>query len=115
MEEAQRLCDRVAILDHGRVVDMGTPAELVKRHCPERTVIVTTDDTGAAGRLNTLSHGISVTAEPPRIAFRGSGDDLVTLVVQMLAEHRIRVLDLSVEQPTLEDVFLRLTGHGIRD
>ncbi len=38
MEEAERLCDRVAIVDHGRIVDIGAPAELVQRHCPERTV-----------------------------------------------------------------------------
>src|SRR5678809_359029 len=44
MEEAERLCDRVAIIDHGRIVDIGVPSELVRRHCPERTVIVTTDD-----------------------------------------------------------------------
>ena len=37
MEEAERLCDRVAIIDHGRIIDIGTPGELVRRHCPERT------------------------------------------------------------------------------
>ena len=37
MEEAERLCDRVAIIDHGLIVDVGTPAQLVLRHCPERT------------------------------------------------------------------------------
>src|SRR5262245_37509174 len=48
MEEAQRLCDRVAIIDHGRIVDIGTPSVLVQRHCPERTVIVVTGDSTAA-------------------------------------------------------------------
>jgi ABC-2 type transport system ATP-binding protein len=115
MEEAERLCDRVAILDHGRIVDVGTPGELIKRHCPERTVIVTTEDTAAADRFSRLPRVDSVRVDPPRIAIRGSGDDLVTLVIQTLAEHRIRVADLSVEQPNLEDVFLRLTGHRIRD
>ena len=43
MEEAERLCDRVAIIDHGRIVDIGSPAELVQRHCPERTVIIVTE------------------------------------------------------------------------
>ena len=38
MEEAERLCDRVAIIEHGRIIDIDTPAELVARHCPERTV-----------------------------------------------------------------------------
>ena len=47
MEEAERLCDRVAIIDHGRIVDIDTPDGLVRRHCPERTVVLTTDDRGA--------------------------------------------------------------------
>ena len=51
MEEAERLCDRVAIIDHGRIVDIGTPAELVRRHCPERTVIVVTEDATARERF----------------------------------------------------------------
>src|SRR5690606_24548457 len=60
MEEAQRLCDRVAIMDHGRIVDIGTPAELVRRHCPERTVIVVTDDARAEERFRALPRVTSV-------------------------------------------------------
>ena len=51
MEEAERLCDRVAIIDHGRIVDVDTPAGLVRRHCPERTVLISTADPGAEARL----------------------------------------------------------------
>ena len=51
MEEAERLCNRVAIIDRGRIVDIGTPTELVRRHCPDRTVIVTTDDPSAASQI----------------------------------------------------------------
>src|SRR6202451_3704953 len=40
MEEAERLCDRVAIIEHGKIIDMGSPDELVRRHCPERTVVL---------------------------------------------------------------------------
>src|SRR5215213_11041996 len=47
MEEAERLCDRVAIIDHGRIVDVGTPLQLIRRHCPERTAIVVTTDAAA--------------------------------------------------------------------
>ncbi|HSF26859.1 MAG TPA: ABC transporter ATP-binding protein, partial [Actinomycetes bacterium] len=47
IDEAEVLCDRVAILDHGRIIDIDTPAELVRRHCPERTVIVETEDSTA--------------------------------------------------------------------
>src|SRR4051812_41972901 len=51
MEEAERLCDRVAIIDRGRIVDMDTPARLVDKHCPERAVVLTTDDPAAADRF----------------------------------------------------------------
>src|SRR5205809_4184812 len=48
MEEAERLCDRVAILDHGRIIDIDTPARLIARHCPERSVVLATGDASAA-------------------------------------------------------------------
>ena len=49
------------------------------------------------------------------ITIRGRGDDFVTEIIHCLAEHRIRVIDFRTELPTLEDVFLKLTGHVIRD
>jgi ABC-2 type transport system ATP-binding protein len=115
MEEAERLCDRVAIIDHGRIVDVGTPAELVRRHCPERTVFVATDDLSASERFRSIPHIQSVESDGTQVTVRGQGDDLVTQVIQCLAEHGIRVIDFRTEVPTLEDVFLRLTGHTIRD
>jgi len=115
MEEAERLCDRVAILDHGRVIDIGTPAELVRRHCPERTVVVATDAPAASERFRTLPQIRSVTSNGSQVTIRGHGEDLITQVIQCLAEHRMRVIDFRTEVPTLEDVFLKLTGHTIRD
>jgi len=115
MEEAERLCDRVAIIDHGRIVDIGTPAELVQRHCPERTVILLTDDSTAAERFRAIPQVQSVSGEGLELTIRGVGGDLVTHVIQCLAEHRMPVIDLRTELPTLEDVFLKLTGHTIRD
>src|SRR5919206_20165 len=47
MEEAERLCDRVVIIEDGRVLELGTPSEIVRRHCPERTVIIVTEDSDA--------------------------------------------------------------------
>ena len=115
MEEAERLCDRVAIIDHGRIIDLGTPTELVRRHCPERTVIVETEDPTAPERFRALPQVQSVSALASQLTIQGRGDDLVTQVIQCLAEHRIRVAGFRSEVPTLEDVFLRLTGHTIRD
>jgi ABC-2 type transport system ATP-binding protein len=115
MEEAERLCDRVAIMDHGRIVDIGSPADLVRRHCTERRVIVETDDVGALDRFRAIPQAESVSSEGVRFTIRGREDDLVTRVIHCLAEHRMRVLDFRTEFPTLEDVFLQLTGHKIRD
>jgi ABC-2 type transport system ATP-binding protein len=115
MEEAERLCDRVGIIDHGRIIDIGTPAELVRRHCPERTVIVSTADSTVAERFRALPQVESVSQEGAHVTIRGHGDDLVSRVIACLAEHRVAVSDFRTEIPTLEDVFLKVTGHMIRD
>ena len=115
MEEAERLCDRVAIIDHGRIVDIGAPADLVGRHCPERTVIVTTDDPGAADRFRALPSVASQSSEGRALTLVGRGDDFLTQVIDTLAEHRIRIADFRTIVPTLEDVFLKVTGHAMRD
>jgi len=115
MEEAERLCDRVAIIDHGRIIDIGTPAELVQRHCPERTVVIDTEDATAAERFREIPQVQSVSSAGSHLTIRGRAGDLVTHVIQCLAEHRIQVIDFRTELPTLEDVFLKLTGHLIRD
>ncbi len=115
MEEAERLCDRVAIIDRGRIVDIDTPAELVRRHCPEQTVLVATADPQAEARFLTIPQVESVTVQDGRFTIRGRGEDFVTRVIHCLAEHRMPVTDFRTERATLEDVFLKLTGHSIRN
>jgi ABC-2 type transport system ATP-binding protein len=115
MEEAERLCDRVAIIDHGRVVDVGAPAALVARHCPERTVVVATADASAPARFEQVRGVEGVERDGSRVTIRGRGDDLVTQVIQCLADHRITVTDFRTVTPNLEDMFLKLTGRSIRD
>jgi ABC-2 type transport system ATP-binding protein len=115
MEEAERLCDRVAIIEHGRIIDIDTPERLVDRHCPERTVILATDDATAEGKLRRMPSVEEVTSNGRRFTIRGRGDNFVTEVIQCVSENRIRVTDLRTILPNLEDVFLKLTGHSIRD
>ena len=115
MEEAERLCDRVAVIEHGRIIDIDTPENLVKRHCRERTVILATDDGGAAERFRGIPQVEAITSSGSQITIRGSSDDLVTEVIHCLSENRIRVTDFRTILPNLEDVFLKLTGHSIRD
>jgi ABC-2 type transport system ATP-binding protein len=115
MEEAERLCDRVAIIEHGRIIDMDTPESLVKRHCPERTVVLATDDASAEQRFRAIPRVETVTCSGSQFTIRGKGDDLVTEVIHCLSENRIRVTDFRTILPNLEDVFLKLTGHSIRE
>jgi ABC-2 type transport system ATP-binding protein len=115
MEEAERLCDRVAIIERGRIIDMDTPERLVARHCPERTVILATDDPAAEARFRAIPQVQAVTCADQRFTIRGTGDDLVTEVIHCLSENHIRVTDFRTVLPNLEDVFLKITGHSIRD
>ena len=115
MEEAERLCDRVAIIDHGRIIDIDSPTGLVDRHCPERTVLLSTADAEAAERFQVVPGVEAVDREDTRYTIRGRGDDLVTALIRCLSENRITVTDFRTVTPNLEDVFLKLTGHSIRN
>jgi ABC-2 type transport system ATP-binding protein len=115
MEEAERLCDRVAIIEHGRIVDIDTPAALVARHCPERTVVLATEHVEAEGLFRSLPGVRAVRRDGSRIAIDGTGEGLVSAVIGCVSEHGMHVSDFRTVVPTLEDVFLKLTGHSIRD
>jgi len=125
MEEAERLCDRVAIIEHGRIVDIDTPGNLVKRHCPERTVVLSTEnaagkdacptDLSVADRFRAIRGVEEVVCNDSQFTIRGRGDDLVSEVIHCLSENQIRVTDFRTVVPNLEDVFLKLTGRSIRD
>jgi ABC-2 type transport system ATP-binding protein len=115
MEEAERLCDRVAIMERGRIIDIDTPDRLVSRHCPERTVIVTIDDASAEETFRKIPQVEEVTHTDLRFTIRGRGEDLVTDLIRCISENRMRVTDFRTIMPNLEDVFLKVTGHSIRD
>jgi ABC-2 type transport system ATP-binding protein len=115
MEEAEKLCDRVAIIERGRIIDMDTPENLVRRHCPERAVVLATDDVLAEERFNRIPGVEEVSSRDGRITIRGTEENLVTEVIRCISENRIHVTDFRTVLPTLEDVFLRVTGHSIRD
>jgi len=115
LSELQTLCNRVAIIEHGRVIDMDRPDKLVARHCPERIVVLATADPNAGERLRAIPRVEAVVSHDDQFTIRGRGDDLVTEVIHCLSEHRMRVTDFRTVVPNLEDVFLKLTGHSIRD
>ncbi len=118
MEEAERLCDRVAILDHGRIVALDTPGNLIHSLGAEERVIFTTTGGLPESLQKALADSGRVDVQGERIVVQGQRArtaSLVSEVVQLLEEQRVQYRDLHTEQATLEDVFLGLTGHEMRD
>ncbi len=119
MEEADKLCDRVAIMDHGKILALDTPAEL-KRSVGADTIVTVK----AAGDTNRLAEafqsrleGLTRTrplADGVELQIRGS-DRLVPRVVETAEAAGFSLADLSVAEPTLETVFIGLTGKDLRD
>ena len=117
MEEAERLCDRVAILDHGRIVALDTPAALIRALGAEERVVFNLDGKLPAGFETGLSGGARLEVKGDKVIVHGangSKGSLVSEVVSLLTSQGVRFRDLRTEQPNLEDVFLSLTGREMR-
>ena len=112
MEEAEQLCDRVAIVDQGRVVATGTPPELVARADGNQRVSFTWPDANAAW-LSHLAAVERVTRREDRVEVMGTGP-LAVRVAAALAGRGIEPADFRTHHPDLEDVFLALTGRDLR-
>ena len=115
MEEAERLCDRVAIIEYGKIIDIDTPQRLIDKYCPQRSVILKTADGHARATLERVPRVTAVTQHDSQVTVSGSGDAFITDVIRCLSENHINVTDFRTETPNLEDVFLKITGHSLRD
>ncbi len=114
MEEAERLCDRVAIMDHGSIVAMDTPTALVRSLGDERRLSFLVDHDGPGLKLDELPIVERVERDGERMVVYGRGDRLVSDVVNAAESAGASLRDLRTEEPDLEDVFLRLTGKGMK-
>ncbi len=110
MDEAEQLCDRLAIFDNARIAALDTPHGLIARHADGVRVIFTSDCPDLRF-LDTAPHVRRVERKGPRVEVHGEGP-VLALVAATLVQHGIVPADLRVEQPSLEDAFLAVTGHG---
>ena len=108
MEEAERLCDEIAIMDQGKVIVRGAPRDLIRTHCHRAT-------------LSVPKRQIPATADQRLDEFRDLGDRMeirtrdVTAVVSRLLAMGVDMRGVNIATPTLEDVFLKLTGRRLRE
>jgi ABC-2 type transport system ATP-binding protein len=114
MEEAERLCDRVAIIGHGKIVALDTPQNLIDSLGAEDRVVFEADAHLETELLGTVPGVVRVDQIGQRVVVYGQKDGLVSGVVNALETGGIRFENLRTEQPTLEDVFLALTGKEMR-
>ncbi|MGD2252410.1 MAG: ABC transporter ATP-binding protein [Anaerolineales bacterium] len=115
MEEAERLCDRVAIIDHGKIVALDTPEALVRSLDAEERLILTIPDAPADLPLADLPQVERLERSGDRVTVYGKDEGLAGRVVTALEKAGIKFQDLRTEQPSLEDVFLALTGREMRE
>ena len=112
MEEADRLCDRIMVVDHGRVVAIDTPAGLIGRMGSKRRLrfrpSIWLDDAALTG----LPEVIAVTHEGPQTVVTGTGN-VVHSVTALLAQKHVIAEDLRIEQASLEDAYLALTSDEL--
>jgi ABC-2 type transport system ATP-binding protein len=113
MEEAERLCDRVAIMNHGKIVALDSPEKLVGSLGAENRVVFTVEGEFDPQLLRGLTIVNRVERIGDRVVVYGHGSKLVSEVVNALTSSGFRFRDLRTEQPTLEDVFLTLTGRDL--
>ena len=112
MEEAERLCDRVALVDRGRVVAAGTPQELAQQADVTKQVRFVPSKPFDDRLLTGLAEVCGVEHHGRRVQVSGTGN-LVSAVIQALGAAGVAAHDVEVTSATLEDAFIKLTGRGL--
>jgi ABC-2 type transport system ATP-binding protein len=116
MEEAELLCDRIAIMDHGRILELGTVDQLVSRQSLQRSVRFDTDAGLADSAVGSLPGVVRVAHdEEATILYTTDVPATIGALLSLGSERGTEPRNLLVRRPTLEDVFLELTGRAIRD
>ncbi len=116
MDEAERLCDRIAIVDHGRLIALGTPQDLIAKLDAPNIIELTTEPALDANAFDSVAgcHGCSRRAEGWQLRV----DSLAEAVPQLMSvieKRGVKLVTLTTHAATLEDLFVSLTGRELRD
>jgi len=117
LEEAESLCDRIAIMDHGRILETGSVEELAKVAGDGDVVTVNGPFAGSQFRAALENQNVDIlgAAESTGAVSLAPGQMNVVTLLQKLNEGGIEITDVSIQRPSLESVFLKLTGRELRD
>ncbi len=116
MEEAERLCHRLAIMDEGRFIAEGTVEELARLMGEESSVVVAFQSTPSSAIVARLQERGARQAGSHRFQMAGSSvEEQVAEILQMASTENIPIRELAVHRPNLGEVFFHLTGKALRD
>ena len=118
IEEAERLCDRVAIIDAGKIIELGTPREIQQRVLGHTLVEVTTNEPMPLEQLPEAlrNEKHSVTDDGRTLSIQSEFPAaLIVELVKWIDQRNLRLVDIHLKRPTLEDVFIELTGKKLRE
>lgn len=113
MEEAEQLCDRIAIMDQGKIIDLDTPKALIRKHGSGSMVSFKTSKVIDEKLLKKIAKVKKVTTSGQRYEL-SSSNEMATLKDLLKLEKKYQIKDISVRPSTLEDVFLNLTGKQLK-
>ena len=119
LEEADKLCDRLAIIDHGQIVTRGTPSELKAEIGADAITLSVEGDGGSADRAQEVLRGVPgigdvVQGDEGVTVYARNASTLVPDIVRAFDSSGLRLSSINLARPSLDDVFLKHTGHRIR-
>ncbi len=116
IEEAEQLCDRIAIIDKGVIIAEGTPRELIARAKAAPRIVFIAARPPSPGKLRELAAVSDVALAAEHVTLNSSKpSDTIIDLVKFLEREKNELLDLHIQKPSLEDVFIELTGRKLRD
>jgi len=116
LEEADALCDRVAIIDHGKIVVVGTPEDLKHSLGGDLITLATKEDDDVSGLIQKIDHVKEVRKEDGSYRIKAELGEMTTpLIIEALRKNGYTVTRLSLTEPTLNEVYLEYTGRSLRD
>jgi ABC-2 type transport system ATP-binding protein len=116
LDEAEELCDRVAIIDHGEIVATGTPRDLMARSSAMQTIVVVTSPPIDRMLVQALPGVETVQDQGNQLRVTSSRvGETVTHLMRLIESLGLELTGLHVQKATLEDVFIELTGAALRD
>jgi len=117
MEEADQLRDRISIIDHGKIITTGTGSELKNQIGKDIIYLETSDNKAAANVLKTLESvkGVNEDTEFLRVMIGVDATHILPKIMDMMRQSGVEIISVNIKKPSMDDVFVHYTGHGLRE